>query len=108
MVAQLRVSSPEADEVVLSGRMSADPAVRARLEELLGGELPCRILGGFAPVSKQGAQGAAILADGLAGGSHRHLVELMRLREARGTVFDNLYVISPAEARRGLGLGPSA
>lgn len=104
MVAQLRLSAPEADEILLSGRMAGETDVRRRLDDLIGSELSVRLLGGFAPVVKQGAQGAAIIADGLAGGAHRELVERLRLREASGTVLDHLYVISPAEARRRLGI----
>jgi predicted butyrate kinase (DUF1464 family) len=66
---------------------------------------PVRRLEGFARVAKTAAQGAAILADGLAGGRWAVLVERMRIREAAGTVLDHLVVISPAEARRRLGLG---
>jgi len=103
LVARLRLSAPEAQEVVLSGRRAGE-AIRKRLGDLFGGELALRSLTGFVPSAKQGAQGAAIIADGLAGGMHRRLVERMRLREAAGTVLDNLFVISREEARRRLGL----
>jgi predicted butyrate kinase (DUF1464 family) len=39
---------------------------------------------------KHAAQGSALLADGLAGGSNADLVTALRLREAAGTVFDGL------------------
>jgi len=39
---------------------------------------------------KHAAQGAALIADGLAGGRHRDLVEALRLREAAGSVLDGL------------------
>jgi predicted butyrate kinase (DUF1464 family) len=63
-----------------------------------------RDLRGFGRVAKQGAQGAALIADGLAGGMHRDLVETLRLREAGGTVLDYLRVITPQDARSRLGL----
>jgi predicted butyrate kinase (DUF1464 family) len=44
------------------------------------------------------------LADGLAGGAHQRLVDRLGIREAKGTVLDHLYFISPAAARRRLGL----
>ena len=62
------------------------------------------VLTGFAAVAKQAAQGAALLADGLAGGSSAALVEALGIREAHGTVLDHLYVISPAQARVRLGI----
>jgi predicted butyrate kinase (DUF1464 family) len=103
-VAQMRVAAPRADEVLVSGRGAADAALMGRLERALSGTATVRRLEGFAMVAKQGAQGAALLADGLAGGRHDGLVSRLRIREARGTVLDSLYVMTPAEARRRLGL----
>jgi len=100
----LLVSAPAADEVLLSGRMAEDASIRERLTGLLGSRLPLRPLTGFARVAKQGAQGAALIADGLAGGEQQALVAHLRIREAAGTVLDHLYVVSPAVARRRLGL----
>jgi predicted butyrate kinase (DUF1464 family) len=91
-------------DVVLSGRHASDPELRGRLASALSGLGEVRLLEGFAARAKQGAQGAAIMADGLAGGRHRALVDRLGIREARGTVLDHLYVISPAAARRRLGL----
>ncbi len=104
MVAQLLCSAPEADEVMLSGRRAADPEVLRRISDKLAGPRQVRPLAGFASVAKEGAQGAALIADGLAGGTHGELVERLRLRHAAGTVLDNLYVITPDTARSRLGL----
>src|SRR6266480_1190468 len=65
---------------------------------------PTRLLEGFAHTAKEGAQGAALIADGLAGGVNRELVERLAIREARGTVLDHLYVVPREQARRRLGL----
>jgi predicted butyrate kinase (DUF1464 family) len=88
------------EEVVLSGRLLAsEPELTdqvamdlgrlanvVRLEALPGAWV------------KHAAQGAAILADGLAGGRHAPLVEHLSLRAARGTVFDWLYHPRATEA----------
>ena len=105
-VATLLVSVPRPREVVISGRMSRIAAVREALVERLErlGGITVRVLAGFATVAKEAAQGAALVADGLAGGVHASLVETMGLRESRGTVLDHLRVISPAAARQRLGL----
>jgi predicted butyrate kinase (DUF1464 family) len=102
-VRQLQVSAPTADEVLLSGRVAMDAAIRDPLIESLTG-FTVRVLNGFAAVAKQGAQGAALIADGLAGGKLQPLVERLRVRQAKGTVLDHLYVISRDEAGRRLGL----
>ena len=108
MVAQLLCSAPEADEIALSGRMAGDPVVLQRVRERLAGRRRVQPLGGFASVAKEGAQGAALIADGLAGGMHRGLVERLRLRDAGGTLLDYLYVVDPDTARRRLGLESGA
>lgn len=101
-VHQLRTSAPDAREVIVSGRRADDPVFREALTTRLAPVAPVVPLRGFARVAKQGAQGAALLADGLAGGAHRELVEALRLREARGSVLDYLFVVGADAARRRL------
>jgi predicted butyrate kinase (DUF1464 family) len=104
MVAALRVAAPGAREVLLSGRVGRTPAVVDALRGRLGGTLPVRLLEGFAMKVKEAAQGAALLADGLAGGTHRNVVEVLRLRDSRGSVLDHLFVAGADEVKRGFGL----
>jgi len=101
----LATSVPSRTEFVLSGRLARVEAVQHAIGERLGPVGPTRLLGGFAAVAKKGAQGAALLADGLAGGTHRALVERLGIRAARGTTLDHLYFITPARARERLGGG---
>ena len=101
---QLRCSAPSAREILLSGRNAAEPEVQDRLTADLADLGPVRVLTGFAVHAKQGAQGAALLADGLTGGRHAELVNRLRIREAKGTVLDHLVFIPPEVARQRLGL----
>jgi predicted butyrate kinase (DUF1464 family) len=101
---QLLVAVPEPDGILLSGRHAEDRAIVDRLSAALADAGPVRRVEGFAVRAKQGAQGAAVLADGLAGGEYAPLVDRLRIREARGTVLDHLYVITPERAARRLGL----
>ncbi|HKG94263.1 MAG TPA: DUF1464 family protein [Gemmatimonadaceae bacterium] len=106
-VAAMLVAVPRPREIVLSGRVGAAAGVRAALLPRLhavAGRVPVRQLGGFASAAKHAAQGAALVADGLAGGACAGLVDRLGLREARGTVLDHLYVLPPDAARRRLGL----
>jgi len=89
-------------EVLLSGRFSRIPRffaeVKGRLEEFFSSlslEVEVRKLG-HRGKAKEAAEGAAVLASGIAGGRYRELVEVMRLRESRGHVFEHLY---PPELR---------
>jgi predicted butyrate kinase (DUF1464 family) len=54
---------------------------------------------------KEAARGAALIADGLAGGAYAGLVDSMRVREARGTLVDHLYMAGAAEAKEWLASG---
>src|SRR5439155_554526 len=87
-----------------SVRLAGVEGVRRGIAQRLQGIAPGRVLDGFAAEAKEGAQGAALIADGLCGGAHRELVATLGIREARGTVLDHLYVISRDQARRRLGL----
>jgi predicted butyrate kinase (DUF1464 family) len=104
LVATLRVAVPEAREVLVSGRVGRTPAVAEAIARRMGGAIPVRPLAGFTTGVKEAAQGAALIADGLAGGPHRDVVEAMRLRECRGSVFDHLHVAGADEVRRQFGL----
>jgi predicted butyrate kinase (DUF1464 family) len=99
-IAALMVSVPGPAEIVLSGRFAHEyvEAFTARVGR------PVRVLEGFASVAKHAAQGAALIANGLAGGSARAIVDTLGLRDARGSVLDYLTVIPPDAARRRLGL----
>jgi predicted butyrate kinase (DUF1464 family) len=95
------LASPK--EFVLSGRLAHIESVQQEIRRRLEPVGPARLLEGFAAVAKEGAQGAALIADGLAGGKHRALVESLGIRAARGTTLDHLYFITPARARERLG-----
>jgi len=73
-------------EVLVAGRLAAAPGLLDALAERLRGVAPVRP----ALAVKTAVRGAALIADGLAGGTHAPLVARMRLREARGGVLDHL------------------
>jgi predicted butyrate kinase (DUF1464 family) len=103
-VAALTVSVPHPAEIVLSGRVARSTRVCDAFADRLQRIAPIRRLDGFATHSKHAAQGAALIADGLAGGPNAPLVDVLALRRAEGSVLDHLYVISPGDARRRIGL----
>jgi predicted butyrate kinase (DUF1464 family) len=89
------------------GRLAKVATIRGGLMSRLSRTLPggtVEALTGIATVAKHAAQGAAILADGLAGGSAADVVQTLGIREATGTVLDHLYVITPEAARQRLGI----
>ena len=103
-VASLCVSVPAPYEILLSGRVARLPSVVRELHLRLSPIAPVRRLHGYASIAKEAAQGAALIADGLAGGRHAVLTDVMGIRDASGTVLDHLHIITAEAALRRLGL----
>jgi predicted butyrate kinase (DUF1464 family) len=82
----LTASVPAPREILVAGRLASVPGLLDALAARLAGVAPVRP----AVAVKTASRGAAILADGLAGGRHATLVERLGLREARGGVLDHL------------------
>ncbi len=85
-VAGLRAITPFR-EVILSGRLcDEEPAVAERIAAGLG--VVSRLASLRGAWVEHAAQGAAVLADGLAGGRYAALAKQLQLRSAHGTVLD--------------------
>lgn len=102
-VASVSVSLERFDAILLSGRLSRVEKIRSELERRLSRFAPTRRVRGFARIAKEAAQGAALIANGLAGGSCEPLVESLGIREASGSVLDYVYFDKIRELRRKLG-----
>lgn len=96
VAAELAIA-PGPREIVLSGRLVRVKPLREAVERALLGFAPIRTL--ETGTAKEAARGAALLADGLAGGRYAGLVDTMRLREAGGTVVDHLFMEGATRAR---------
>jgi predicted butyrate kinase (DUF1464 family) len=86
----LTASVPAPREILVAGRLAGAPGLLDALTERLAGVAPVSAATGLGTGAKAAAQGAALLADGLAGGRYAPLVEGLRLREASGTALDHL------------------
>jgi predicted butyrate kinase (DUF1464 family) len=93
-VARALVSSPRARVVVLSGRYSRIRLLRDFLEEAVR-DVEVREAGALkgARISKESAQGYALIGSGLVGGDFRELVDHVEIPGACGTVVD--YLVHP-------------
>lgn len=83
-------ASVKPDVILVSGRMSK---VRGIFDELKGRleSWQVRRLEGFDTMNvKEAAQGAALIASGLAGGTYEELIDVMKIREAKGTSLDHI------------------
>ncbi|GAB4244208.1 MAG: DUF1464 family protein [Thermoleophilia bacterium] len=88
-------------EILLSGRLSRVPEFVQEITRRLASFAPVRRVEGYASLSKEAAQGAALVGQGLVGDPRLEgLVETMELRGAYGSVLDHLYVGGAEELRR--------
>lgn len=86
-------------EIILSGRFTRIPEFLRDMKNSLSGffqetglKVDIMALESKAAVTKQAAEGAAVFANGLAGGKYKPLIDTMRLTESEGTVFSNIYL----------------
>jgi predicted butyrate kinase (DUF1464 family) len=82
----LMVSAPAPREILVAGRLAHAPGVLDALGRRLAAVAPVRL------VPKAAAQGAAVLADGLAGGRYAALVERLGVADASGSALDHLRI----------------
>jgi predicted butyrate kinase (DUF1464 family) len=90
----LTVSAPAPREILVAGRLARAPGVIEALGEHLASVAPVRAIPGVAA-----AHGAAVLADGLAGGRYAALVQRLGVAEAGGSALDHLRVHGAEEIR---------
>ena len=92
-------SVPAPREILVAGRLARAPGLLDALSERLAGLATVSATAGLGTRAKTAAQGAALLADGLAGGRYAPLVERLRLREASGTALDHLRILGTESIR---------
>ncbi|WP_202319474.1 DUF1464 family protein [Archaeoglobus neptunius] len=85
------------DFYVLSGKLAGD--LLRRIRDRSGKDV--MLLRGFGR-GKQSAQGAAVIANAIAGGEFREIVDYMRILEAKGTVLDYITSDIMEYLRRGM------
>lgn len=97
------------DDIVLSGRLLDETWLQERVMADLSRFGRVRRLAGLAGSKlKHAAQGAAIVADGVAGGACAELVNHLGIREASGSALDGLCYSGAAALRAAFGFGDSA
>lgn len=88
----LTISAPAPREILIAGRLAQAPGMLEALGARLAHVAPVRMAGGLGAQVKAAAQGAAVLADGLAGGRYAALAECLGVRNARGSALDHLRI----------------
>ena len=92
-VAEMMVSVKKPKEILLSGRWTKVKEISEELIKRLSNQAAVRPLGFLegAEKTKETAQGYAMVADGLAGGTFRELIEWMQINEAKGTALEYVH-----------------
>jgi predicted butyrate kinase (DUF1464 family) len=79
-------------EILFAGRLAKIDAlvnpILGKLKEIA----PPKLMRSYVPISKESAQGAAFIANGLSGGKFKDIVENMKIREASGSILDDIYL----------------
>jgi predicted butyrate kinase (DUF1464 family) len=103
-VLMLLASVGKPKEILLSGRLTRIPDVVTELTERLKWIAPVRRVEGITKDVKEAAQGAALVANGLAGGKYKPLVDNLKLREAGGTSLDYVRLKEGDELKKRYGI----
>jgi predicted butyrate kinase (DUF1464 family) len=88
----LTISAPAPREILVAGRLAEAPGMLEALAARLAHVAPVQLSAGFGAHLTAAAHGAAVLADGLAGGRYATLVERLGVRDASGSALDHLRI----------------
>lgn len=84
-------------EILFAGRLAKIDELLNPVVEKLSVIAPPKVMRSYVPISKESAQGAAFIANGLSGGKFKNIVENMKIRESSGSILDDIYL--PLEQR---------
>ncbi|MFB0567400.1 MAG: DUF1464 family protein [Candidatus Bathyarchaeia archaeon] len=94
-VAMLRTSfKKQLREIILTGRLSRVERLRKDLEKVLSEKFDASVrqpVHSFAKEAKDVAQGTTLIANGIAGGKYSELVDVMKIKDVKGTVLDYIF-----------------
>jgi len=79
-------------EILLAGRGTDLTYLRDRIIEGLRNVAPTRLMKSYSQIAKRAAQGAAFIANGLLGGEFEPIVKNLRLKEASGSILDDIFI----------------
>lgn len=90
----MNVSVDNPKEIILSGILTRNEAFYTELTKNIPKISPVRKIKGISEskIAKEAAQGAAIIADGLAGGNFRDLIKNLEIRKAKGSNLDLIFL----------------
>jgi predicted butyrate kinase (DUF1464 family) len=79
-------------EILLAGRGANLIYLREKVISNLKDIASVRLMKTYSHLSKRAAQGAAFIANGLLNGEFKHIIDNLRLKEATGSILDDIYI----------------
>ena len=79
-------------EILLAGRSSELHYIQDKISSNLDDLFPVNLMKSYASTSKHAAQGAAFIANGLLGGEFEPIISNIKIKEARGSILDDIYI----------------
>ncbi|MHA1883774.1 MAG: DUF1464 family protein [Promethearchaeota archaeon] len=79
-------------EILLAGRGADLRYINNWIEKELNDVAPVRIMKTYSQIAKRAAQGATFIANGLLEGKFKHIINTMKLKEASGSILDNIFI----------------
>lgn len=78
--------------ILLSGRLAQQPHFQSEIRRRLNEIANVRPMKSYSLIAKHAAQGAAFIAEGLHGGPSAPIIDQLKIKEARGSVLDHIYL----------------
>ena len=79
-------------EILLAGRGADNHIIKDEITTKLDGSFTVKLMHSYASISKHAAQGAAFIANGLLDGEFGSIVNTLKIKEAKGSVLDDIYI----------------
>ena len=101
-IAQMKISVENPREILLSGRLCKIKHLLSGISERIDHLGKVRSVKGFAEIGKEAAQGAALIANSLAGGQHKKLINHMKIKQAQNNIFDYIFLNEICELKNNI------
>jgi len=79
-------------EILIAGRGADLKYLKDRIVQNLNDVAPVKVMKSYSHLSKHAAQGAAFIANGLLGGEFEPIVANLKLKEASGSILDDIFI----------------
>jgi predicted butyrate kinase (DUF1464 family) len=79
-------------EILLAGRGSELQLIKDKIINSINIGAPVKLMNSYSNLSKRAAQGAAFIANGLLGGKFEPIVSNLKIKEAKGSILDDIFI----------------